>query len=97
MSISDRPYGTTANQPPLSLLLAAPVDWSTEFIVIDSSMRLADALDRIRSAATPWIVLRCQGGSYLCADVYCRRYMAGGRQQGEVTTGQSHTGFRCVR
>lgn len=43
----------------------------------------------------PKRVLR--GGSFLCADVYCRRYMAGGRQQGEPTTGQSHTGFRCVR
>jgi sulfatase modifying factor 1 len=45
--------------------------------------------------AEPKRVLR--GGSFLCADVYCRRYMAGGRQQGEVTTGESHTGFRCVR
>ncbi|MGL4550527.1 MAG: formylglycine-generating enzyme family protein [Gemmataceae bacterium] len=44
--------------------------------------------------AEPKRVLR--GGSFLCADVYCRRYMAGGRQQGEPTTGQSHTGFRCV-
>jgi formylglycine-generating enzyme required for sulfatase activity len=37
-----------------------------------------------------------RGGSYLCADVYCARYRAGGRQPGEVSTGQSHTGFRCV-
>lgn len=37
-----------------------------------------------------------RGGSYLCADSYCARYRAGGRQPGEVSTGQSHTGFRCV-
>jgi formylglycine-generating enzyme required for sulfatase activity len=37
-----------------------------------------------------------RGGSYLCADEYCARYRAGGRQPGEITTGQCHTGFRCV-
>jgi formylglycine-generating enzyme required for sulfatase activity len=37
-----------------------------------------------------------RGGSYLCADEYCARYRAGGRQPGEVGTAQSHTGFRCV-
>jgi sulfatase modifying factor 1 len=38
-----------------------------------------------------------RGGSFLCSDVYCMRYRAGGRQQGEPKTGQSHTGFRCVK
>ncbi len=38
-----------------------------------------------------------RGGSFLCADSYCARYRAGGRQPGDVTTGQSHGGFRCVR
>ena len=38
-----------------------------------------------------------RGGSFLCADSYCARYRAGGRQPGEVSTGQSHTGFRCVQ
>ncbi len=37
-----------------------------------------------------------RGGSYLCADGYCARYRAGGRQPGEVRTAQSHIGFRCV-
>jgi formylglycine-generating enzyme required for sulfatase activity len=37
-----------------------------------------------------------RGGSFLCADAYCARYRAGGRQPGEQSTGQSHTGFRCV-
>jgi formylglycine-generating enzyme required for sulfatase activity len=42
----------------------------------------------------PKRVLR--GGSFLCADVYCKRYHAGGRMQGEPSTGQNHTGFRTV-
>ena len=37
-----------------------------------------------------------RGGSYLCADEYCARYRVGGRQPGEVGSGQVHTGFRCV-
>jgi len=67
MSISDRPYGTTTNQPPLSLLLAPRVAWSAELVVIDSSMPLGEALDRIRSTTARWIVVRCLGGAYLCA------------------------------
>ena len=38
-----------------------------------------------------------RGGSFLCSDNYCMRYRAGARGQGELNTGQSHTGFRCVR
>ena len=38
-----------------------------------------------------------RGGSFLCSDLYCSRYRAGGRQQGEPKTGQSHSGFRCVK
>jgi formylglycine-generating enzyme required for sulfatase activity len=38
-----------------------------------------------------------RGGSYLCSDVHCRRYLAGGRMQGEEHTGLCHTGFRCAK
>jgi sulfatase modifying factor 1 len=38
-----------------------------------------------------------RGGSFLCADNYCVRYRSGARHHGEIKTGQSHTGFRCVR
>jgi formylglycine-generating enzyme required for sulfatase activity len=37
-----------------------------------------------------------RGGSFLCTDAYCSRYIAGGRGAGEVHTGLSHLGFRCV-
>jgi formylglycine-generating enzyme required for sulfatase activity len=38
-----------------------------------------------------------RGGSFLCTDQYCSRYMVGTRGKGEVTTGTNHVGFRCVR
>jgi len=38
-----------------------------------------------------------RGGSYLCTDQYCSRYMVGTRGKGEVTTGTNHLGFRSVR
>src|SRR5213593_624291 len=37
-----------------------------------------------------------RGGSYLCTDQYCSRYIVGTRAKGEVTTGTNHVGFRCV-
>ncbi len=38
-----------------------------------------------------------RGGSFLCTDQFCTRYMVGSRGKSEVSTGTSHTGFRCVR
>jgi formylglycine-generating enzyme required for sulfatase activity len=38
-----------------------------------------------------------RGGSYLCTDQYCTRYMVGTRGKGEADTGTNHLGFRCVR
>ena len=38
-----------------------------------------------------------RGGSFLCSDQYCSRYMVGTRGKGEVNTGTNHLGFRCVR
>lgn len=38
-----------------------------------------------------------RGGSYLCTDQYCTRYMVGTRGKGEVTTASNHLGFRCVK
>ncbi len=38
-----------------------------------------------------------RGGSYLCTEQYCTRYMLGTRGKGEVRTGSNHLGFRCVR
>ena len=38
-----------------------------------------------------------RGGSFLCTDQYCSRYMVGTRGKGEITTGTNHLGFRCVK
>lgn len=37
-----------------------------------------------------------RGGSFLCTDEYCTRYMVGTRGKGEANTGSDHLGFRCV-
>jgi len=38
-----------------------------------------------------------RGGSFLCTDQYCSRYIVGTRGKGEIGTGTNHLGFRCVR
>jgi formylglycine-generating enzyme required for sulfatase activity len=38
-----------------------------------------------------------RGGSFLCSDLYCTRYMVGTRGKGEVRTASNHCGFRCVK
>ncbi len=38
-----------------------------------------------------------RGGSFLCTDEYCTRYMVGTRGKGEVNTASNHTGFRCCK
>ena len=37
-----------------------------------------------------------RGGSYLCTDQYCSRYMVGTRGKGEVSTASNHVGVRFV-
>ncbi|MGH7233707.1 MAG: SUMF1/EgtB/PvdO family nonheme iron enzyme [Nitrospiraceae bacterium] len=38
-----------------------------------------------------------KGGSFLCTDQYCARYMPGGRSKGAPDTGTNHLGFRLVK
>jgi len=46
----------------------------------------------------PGIAKRVQkGGSFLCTDQYCSRYMPGARGKGEPGTATNHAGFRCVK
>lgn len=37
-----------------------------------------------------------RGGSFLCTDQYCTKYMVGTRGRGEPSTASNHVGFRCV-
>ena len=46
----------------------------------------------------PGIAKRIQrGGSFLCTEQYCSRYILGTRGKGEVSSGCNHVGFRCVQ
>jgi formylglycine-generating enzyme required for sulfatase activity len=38
-----------------------------------------------------------RGGSYLCTDQYCARYLVGSRGKSEVSSGTSNLGFRLVK
>ena len=38
-----------------------------------------------------------RGGSFLCTDQYCTRYMMGTRGKGDIDSGSNHIGFRCVK
>ena len=38
-----------------------------------------------------------RGGSYLCTDQYCTRYMVGTRGKSEWRSATNHAGFRCVK
>jgi sulfatase modifying factor 1 len=38
-----------------------------------------------------------RGGSFLCTDQYCSRYLVGTRGKGEVTTAGNHVGVRLVK
>jgi formylglycine-generating enzyme required for sulfatase activity len=38
-----------------------------------------------------------RGGSFLCTDQYCTRYMVGTRGKGEIRSSANHLGFRCVK
>lgn len=38
-----------------------------------------------------------RGGSFLCTDQYCTRYMVGTRGKGDYQSPANHIGFRCVK
>jgi formylglycine-generating enzyme len=45
----------------------------------------------------PGLLKRVQrGGSFLCSEAYCSRYVVGSRGKGEIRSAQNHLGFRCV-
>ena len=46
----------------------------------------------------PGVKKRVQrGGSFLCTDQYCTRYMVGTRGKGDYRSASNHIGFRCVK
>jgi len=54
--------------------------------------------DSSHDPTEPAIAKRVQkGGSFLCTDQYCSRYMPGARGKNDPLTPTNHTGFRCVK
>jgi formylglycine-generating enzyme required for sulfatase activity len=48
--------------------------------------------------AEPGVKKKVQrGGSFLCTDQYCSRYIVGTRGKGEWRSAANHIGFRCVK
>jgi len=46
----------------------------------------------------PGVQKRVQrGGSFVCTEQYCTRYIVGTRGKGEISSASNHIGFRCVR
>ena len=54
----------------------------------------ADSYDPNEPGAKKRVV---RGGSYLCTDQYCARYLVGSRGKAEISSGASNLGFRLVR
>jgi formylglycine-generating enzyme len=80
--------------------------WCSDWYRPDYFKQLADAGSIARNPQGPEIPFDPseppekkrvhKGGSFLCTDQYCTRYMVGTRGKGEVNTGTNHLGFRCV-
>jgi formylglycine-generating enzyme len=81
-------------------------EWISDWYRADYYSELAKAGGVVRNPkgpaspldpAEPLAKKRVQrGGSFLCTDQYCSRYMVGTRGKGEVTTASNHLGVRLV-
>jgi sulfatase modifying factor 1 len=60
----------------------------------DNPQGPADSYDPQEPGAMKRVV---RGGSYLCSEHFCSRYLVGSRGKAEVSTGTSNLGFRLVR
>lgn len=82
-------------------------EWCTDWYRPDYYVHLAKTGEVARNPegpadsydpAEPTLPKRVQrGGSFLCSDQYCTRYMIGSRGKGELSSSANHTGFRCVQ
>ena len=73
-------------------------DWYQPKHSRDSADRNPKGPNSSNDPNEPGVAKRVQrGGSFLCCDNYCSRYMAGGRGKGELESTANHIGFRCVQ
>jgi formylglycine-generating enzyme required for sulfatase activity len=80
--------------------------WTSDWYRPDYYQALADRREVARNPAGPesandpsepgHLKKVHRGGSFLCTDQYCSRYIVGTRGKGDVDTGTNHLGFRCV-
>ena len=62
--------------------------------VVHNPQGPADSFDPQEPGAAKRVL---RGGSYLCTDQYCARYLVGSRGKSEVSSGTSNLGFRLVQ
>lgn len=67
---------------------------AAQAVVTDNPKGPADSHDPYEPGVHKRVM---KGGSYLCTDQYCARYMPGGRGKGDPDTGTNHLGFRLVK
>lgn len=73
-------------------------DWYRPDYYRGSPVRNPKGPDDSHDPNEPGVPKRVQrGGSFLCSDLYCVRYIPGSRGKGEVNTGLCHVGFRCAK
>jgi formylglycine-generating enzyme required for sulfatase activity len=82
-------------------------EWIADWYRDDYYRQLATAADVAhnprgplvsRDPTEPGVFKRVQrGGSYLCTDQYCSRYMVGTRGKGEPDSSSNHIGMRLVK
>ncbi len=100
--LPDTGYGTTtpvgtfpANGYGLFDMAGNVWEWTTDWYGEDRTVAPCCAADsRDGQFGIPRKVIK--GGSFLCADSYCRRYRPAARRPQQIDTGMSHIGFRCV-
>ena len=77
-------------------------EWCSEWYRPDTYLYSSDKNPRGPDSSydpqEPGLPKRVQrGGSFMCADQYCKRYVPGARGKGEVSSAAGHLGFRCVK
>ena len=84
-------------------------EWTSDWYRYDAYVHLAKSGVVVRNPqgpsagesfdpSEPGVAKRVhKGGSFLCTDQYCARYMPGGRGKGEPATGTNHLGFRLIK